>query len=236
MKRGPKGPVSFGLTADGDVIVTWDMGLVRPGHADIGRDGSVAQCMWRGGVGILLLGCVAVAPESREARPYIDEPEPAGPAYRESGQWMESLVEPPAFPTDEHLVEFDLAVPDPQFIYRIDAQSLQIGEDGVVRYVLVIEPRQGIGRNLLFEAMNCATAQYKPHAYGYGTATGEWRRPLRAPEWLAIPKDGGSMFRYDLRTLYFCDLGVGRALPLTEILHRLKTRPTFHQNSFFENL
>lgn len=171
--------------------------------------------------------------EAAQPSPFLDD-EPGGSrAYREPERWIEDLAEPPQFPDASILLEFDLSVPDPQFRYLIAPESLAIGDDGVVRYVVVVEARSGTARNLLFEGMNCATEEYK--SYAFGSPGGEWRRPRRAAAWQRIRNDIAGIFRYDLRRLYFCNLGEGRPWPLDQILHRIRTSPGFKQNTFLED-
>ena len=115
----------------------------------------------------------------REGKHVVLELEPASwQAFEDPERWIEDLAEPPPLPDASSLLEFDLSVPDPQFRYLIDTESLTIGNDGVVRYVVAVEARSGSAKNLLFEGMNCATEQYK--SYAYGSQGGEWRRPRKA--------------------------------------------------------
>jgi len=174
------------------------------------------------------------AAEGAQPRPFVDE-DGLTPkrAYQESEAWIEDLAEPPPFPDPSKLLEFDLSVPDSQFRFLVDPETLVIGNDRVVRYVVVVEARSGTGRNVLFEGMNCATQEYK--SYAYGSSTGEWRRPRKAAAWQKIRNDSAGVFRYDLRRLYFCDLGVGRPWPLDQILHRFRTSPGLKQNTFLDD-
>ena len=86
---------------------------------------------------------------------------------------------PPAFPRKENLVE--IAVRGATgFRFYVDGATLGVG-DGVVRYVLVARSPEGV-ENVSFEAIRCATAEYR--VYALGRADGTWGG--RASEWRAI--------------------------------------------------
>ncbi len=107
---------------------------------------------------------------------------------------------PPAFPRKENLIEIALRGAT-DFRFYVDGATLGVG-DGVVRYVLVARSPEGV-ENVSFEAMRCATGEYRVYALGYADGTwggraGGWRPVVARPQpWhTALLRD------------YFCPQGV----------------------------
>ena len=69
--------------------------------------------------------------------------------------WAELQVQLPAYPKAENLLPFD-AGPASHNLHYIDAPSIVVGEDGIVRYTLVIKSPEG-AVNVSYEGMRCAT-------------------------------------------------------------------------------
>ncbi len=55
--------------------------------------------------------------------------------------WVELQAQLPPYPETENLLQFD-AGPVSTNLHYVDALSITVGEDGVVRYTLVINHRQ----------------------------------------------------------------------------------------------
>jgi hypothetical protein len=72
-------------------------------------------------------------------------------------QWKESAVEIPRWPEQDDLLEVSMGRAGFPFRVYTDPESLTIGDDGVVRYVLVIVSSSGAW-NASFEA-SCATRE-----------------------------------------------------------------------------
>ena len=103
---------------------------------------------------------------------------------------------PPAFPRKENLVELALRGAT-GFRFYVDGATLGVG-DGVVRYVLVARSPEGV-ENVSFEAMRCATGEYR--VYALGRADGTWGG--RAAAWRPVaerPQPGRTALQRD----YFC--------------------------------
>jgi len=79
------------------------------------------------------------------------------------------------------LIAFDAGAATPHRFY-IDAASLSVGEDGVVRYTLVVRSGGG-ATNVLFEGIRCATQEQK--LYALGRPEGGWVR-ARESRWRRI--------------------------------------------------
>jgi hypothetical protein len=91
---------------------------------------------------------------------------------------------PPAFPRRENLVEIAVRGAT-DFRFYVDGATLGVS-DGVVRYVLVARSPEGV-ENVSFEAMRCATAEYRVYALGradgsWGGRAGGWRPVAERPQ------------------------------------------------------
>jgi len=95
----------------------------------------------------------------------------------EEQPWQEQDVEPPAFPKKEDLREFYVSAVATNK-YMIDAATLSVGSDGIVRYVLVVETSGG-ATNVSFEGINCKDRAWKHYASG-NNANSTWTRSRRA--------------------------------------------------------
>ena len=98
---------------------------------------------------------------------------------QEKLNWKEGDVPPPPYPKDADLIEFQVSS-GATFRFFIDAASLSVADDGVVRYTLVARSPSGIA-NVSFEGMRCAAKSTKVFARGTG---GNWSR--REGEWQVI--------------------------------------------------
>ena len=108
------------------------------------------------------------------------------------------LPAPPTFPRQENLVEFSVGAAR-DFRFFIDRTSLSVGDDRVVRYVLVARTADGVD-NVSFEAMRCATSEYR--VYALGRPDGSWAG--RAREWRPIAARNVQHWHVALRREYFC--------------------------------
>jgi hypothetical protein len=95
--------------------------------------------------------------------------------------WREIEAPMPAYPRNEDLLPFEAGGASPHRFF-VDAKSLSIGEDGVVRYTLVIRTAGG-ATNVSFEGIRCDLRQQK--YYAVGRADGSWVR-ARDPQWRRI--------------------------------------------------
>ena len=120
----------------------------------------------------------------------------------ESMQWQEIDVQLPAAPKDETLQPFFVsAASDNQFL--IDLATLSVGQDGVVRYVLLVLAPEG-GRNVTFEGMRCETRQHR--IYASGRRDGAWSRS-RNNTWMRIQEADVNRQYAALFFDYFCPGG-----------------------------
>ncbi|KZE24931.1 CNP1-like family protein [Crenobacter luteus] len=106
-----------------------------------------------------------------------------------------------AFDVDKPWVESGYALPTypktgdwlPFFVHRdypnksaVDAGTLTVGDDGVVRYVLRVESPSG-AKNDSVEGLRCQTRELKRYAFG-DTINGRWIESLK-PAWGKIELD-----------------------------------------------
>lgn len=116
-------------------------------------------------------------------------------------QWREIEVAPPAYPKPENLLPFFVSSAT-TFEFFIDGSTLSVGEDGVVRYVLVARSAQG-AESVSFEGMRCSTGEVR--IYAVGTGAGGWTRSQGA--WRQIKPREVQRWHNALFNEFFCPLG-----------------------------
>lgn len=84
--------------------------------------------------------------------------------------WQESAVNPPVSFSVDRLQTFPVAV-ESSLTYGIDPATLTVGEDGVVRYVLVARSSSG-AINALYQGLRCQTGEVK--TYGRWDNRSSW--------------------------------------------------------------
>ncbi|MBE0622279.1 MAG: CNP1-like family protein [Burkholderiales bacterium] len=111
----------------------------------------------------------------------------------------EVQVSLPQYPKPENYLPFEVSATTP-FAFSIDAKSLSVGADGVVRYTLIAKSAAG-ALNISFEGMRCADRQYR--IYAFGTADKTWHG-ARNSKWQTIRLDSRNAQRVVLYSDYFC--------------------------------
>jgi CNP1-like family. len=117
--------------------------------------------------------------------------------------WEEVAARLPAYPKDGNLVPF-VASSATNNKFMIDAASLSVGKDGVVRYTVVIESPRG-ARTVNYEGLRCDTAERK--IYAFGQADGKWTENKRAA-WESIKVRSMLSYHKALFEDIFCDVGI----------------------------
>jgi hypothetical protein len=115
--------------------------------------------------------------------------------------WKEIEAQIPPYPKAENLLPLETASSSHKFF--IDAPSIAVGEDGVVRYTLLVKTAGG-AVNVSFEGMRCETREQKYYAIGH--AGGAWSR-ARDPQWHRIEFKEVNKHHGVLYSDYFCDGG-----------------------------
>lgn len=154
------------------------------------------------GVACLLLGMLVTACSSPTGPAVDREAEKRKSFTREEvpgPQWQEAGIVLPDFPREEDLVKVELSGPT-TFTFLVDAESVSVGRDGVVRYSLIARSAAG-AENVSFEGMRCETNEYR--TYAYGTAGQTWS-PAGGDKWFPIRQQRTNDYRFALATYYFC--------------------------------
>ncbi len=115
------------------------------------------------------------------------------------GSRGEVQVPLPAFPKPENYLPFQVSTTTP-FAFFVDAKSISVGADRVVRYSLIAKSAEG-GLNISFEGMRCADDQFR--IYAFGRADNTWFE-VRNSHWQAIPDDPRNAQRKVLHDDFFC--------------------------------
>ena len=122
--------------------------------------------------------------------------------------WKEGTAILPAYPNDDDLLEFSVAEDTgAKLRYFIDSKTLSIGDDGIVRYVLVIRAKQG-AKNVIFEGIHCSNRDFKTYAFGTGK---EAFHKLRKPIWKPIRHNTRTAYHQQLVDHYLCHAEYPRA-------------------------
>jgi hypothetical protein len=117
----------------------------------------------------------------------------------EAKRWSEVEAKIPPYPRPENLVEVEVSAASAHRFY-VDAASLSVGEDGVVRYTLVVRAAGG-ATNVSFEGLRCETRERK--LYALGRSDGSWVR-ARDPRWLPITSGAPSAHHEVLFRDFMC--------------------------------
>lgn len=142
------------------------------------------------------------------------------PDEEEAKPWEEIQAELPPAPKDENLLPFYVG-PTATQKFSVDAKSLSIGKDGVVRYTLVaVSP--GGAKNISYEGIRCAS--YEKKVYALGRDDGTWA-PSRRNQWDPIVRGNANRQHAALSADYFCSnlTVVGNE---KDMLYRLKSGKT----------
>jgi hypothetical protein len=162
-------------------------------------------------VGIVLLSTMSIAlAQSQFDEDFDDENKP----------WEEITVQLPPAPKSENLLSFYVS-PTATQKFAVDSQSINVGKDGVVRYILVSVSPEG-AKNVSYEGIRCATFEKK--VYAIGRDDGTWARSRR-DQWEMIVRGGANRQHAALALDYFCS-NLTVAGNEKEMIKRLKTKKT----------
>ena len=98
-------------------------------------------------------------------------------SYTDEKVWTEAAAAPPATFSTELLIPFEVMKAS-ALTYGIDPNTLTVGEDGVVRYVMVARSSSG-ALNVLYQGIRCTTAETK--TYGRFSDQGKWNASPDSP-------------------------------------------------------
>ncbi|MEN3297670.1 MAG: hypothetical protein V7642_6923 [Burkholderiales bacterium] len=113
--------------------------------------------------------------------------------------WQEIAVQLPPAPVAGNLLPFYVS-PTATQTFAIDAKSVTLGADGVVRYTLVTNSAQG-ATNVSYEGIRCMSFERK--LYAFGRPDGSWSRSRR-DQWEPISSGNVNRQHAALAKDYFC--------------------------------
>lgn len=113
--------------------------------------------------------------------------------------WEETSIQLPPAPKAENLLPFDVS-PTATQSFAIDASSLSVGTDGVIRYTLVATSASG-AKNISYEGIHCQT--YERKLYAFGQPDGTWARSRRN-KWETIQNHAANRPQAALAKDFFC--------------------------------
>lgn len=128
--------------------------------------------------------------------------------FTDDGRWSEVQAQLPDYPKAENYLPLKVSATTP-FDFFVDAKSVSVGKDGVVRYSLIAKSSGG-ALNVSFEGMRCSQRQYRIYAFGRSDKT--WSE-ARGSGWQAIPDDTRNAQRAVLYSNFFCPAGSTIATP-----------------------
>jgi hypothetical protein len=135
-----------------------------------------------------------------------------------SKTWKEIETQLPPYPKHDNLLPFDVGGLSGHRFF-VDAPSISVGEDGVVRYTLVIKTRGG-AVNVSFEGIRCESREQKYYAIGH--PGGQWSR-ARDPQWQRIVVREHNAHHGQLYFNYLCE-GIAPRRNARAIVYQLKNR------------
>jgi len=156
------------------------------------------QCIACGALGAYTLAL------AQPLRIFEDDEEKKGFAERE--------VKLPPPPKAENLVKFEASAANTNNFF-IDATSILISDDGVVRYTMVVKSPSG-AENVSYEGIRCETTELK--VYAYGRRDGSWAN-ASAPAWRKIVYKDVNRQHGVLYSHYFCPDGAPIRTPQAAI-------------------
>lgn len=146
--------------------------------------------------------------------------------YQESEEdkkvWQEEKYKLPAAPETNTLIPFEVNVSNANQFF-VDPASVSVGNDGVVRFTVVIESSGG-ARTVNYEGLRCKTRERR--LYAFGQKDGSWVES-QGSSWILMQKQQHKMHNAYPAVLayeYFClDL---EPPPSAEVaIERLKSGP-----------
>lgn len=126
---------------------------------------------------------------------------------------VEKEVALPAFPADDSLIPVYAGVTSTSR-FLLDQTSISIGDDGVVRFVLVTRSSSGV-ENVSFEGIRCYSLERR--IYAVGRSDRAWSKSRNA-NWMPISSSTVSLPHWELAKRYFCDYG----LPVSSPRHAIE--------------
>ena len=152
-------------------------------------------------VSLSLLAALSIASNAqyRTADP-ADENDPDAPRF-----WEETEVKIPTTPPSKDLKPFYVSAVT-QLQFALDAPSIAIGKDGVIRYVVVITSSGG-AQQISYEGIRCE--KYEWRLYATMQKDGGWHKSASS-RWQMIKTAGYNSYHAALVKDAFCDNSIPR--------------------------
>jgi hypothetical protein len=166
---------------------------VLPGKTSLKRFALVAGCV---AAGVLLAACSSSKqPSSKDGGKFVY-------LLDRKGKWTEDKLTslPPLPQPNAKLLPFEVSNNTP-LTFAVDPASVSVGNDGVVRYTVVITTPSG-GRNVNYEGIRCDTYEWRLYASLDADHNG-WDQTV-ANDWERIQKGTLNAYQSALYTDYFC--------------------------------
>lgn len=96
--------------------------------------------------------------------------------FEQDKPWVEVAAKLPSYPKGENLIPFNVSSATRNKFF-VDAESISVGADKVVRYTVVVEAAGG-AKNVSFEGLRCESGERRLYAYGH--PDGSWSRARNA--------------------------------------------------------
>ncbi len=146
--------------------------------------------------------------------------------YKQGERWEEQNVTVPAYPRDQDLIEVPVQLTAFPFRVLLDRAALQLGEDRVSRYTVVLESASGV-RNVFYEGIHCADGEYRTYAIGVNGSF----EPMRDSRWKAITELGSDRYRRALERRFLCDVDKRAREPRDVLVEIRRNEP--HQDNYY---
>jgi len=135
--------------------------------------------------------------------------------------WKEGGSKTPGYPKDDDLVEVSGSPAYKNYQYLIDVETLQVGDDGVVRFSLVIRSSSG-SDNAFFDGFRCTSSEMKTYAYGITGMDDKKKFIARSnPQWRPATSTGVKGYGQTFIANYLCGFN-GKSIKRDEVIQNIK--------------
>lgn len=119
--------------------------------------------------------------------------------FKDAARRDEAQAQLPEYPKPENYLPLRVSATTP-FDFFVDAKSVSVGKDGVVRYSLIAKSPDG-ALNVSFEGIRCSERKFR--IYAFGRPDNSWSE-ARSSIWQAMPTDSRNAQRVVLYSEFFC--------------------------------
>ena len=113
--------------------------------------------------------------------------------------WEVLKTQLPSYPKPENMLRVHVS-PPAAFDFFVDAASVSVGQDAIVRYTLIARSTSG-AVNVSYEGIRCLPLERKP--YAFGGSDNAWS-PVRTPQWAPISRAQTNQQHAALAEDFFC--------------------------------